>query len=52
MNRMLADIMTRLTTSPVASFRPESEFFAVDKRFADNCRAIRGYFARIINDKK
>ena len=49
---MLEDVMTRITSSPMASFNPESEFFTVDKRFADNCRAVRGYFAKIINDKK
>ena len=52
MNSMFEDFMTRISTSPEASFCPESEFFAIDKRFAENCRSTRAYFSSIIDDKK
>ena len=52
MNSMFEDFMTRISTSPLASFHPESEFFTIDKRFAQNCRSTRAYFSSIIDDKK
>lgn len=52
MNLILSDVLIKLSSSPTASFAPEMEWFAADKRFAENCRALRGYYAGIINDKK
>jgi len=52
MDKMLTDTMARFTTNPFAVAYPEMEVFAIDKRNAENCRQIRGFFGKIINEKK
>ena len=52
MNNLMEDIMKRMTQSPFASMAPETEWLAIDKRDAENCRTIRGYFGKIIDERK
>ena len=52
MNNLAEDVMQRMTQSPFAAISPESEWLAIDKRFAENCRTLRSYFGKIIDERK
>ena len=52
MSRLMDDVMKRITQSPFAAVSPESEWLAIDKHYANNCRTLRGYFGGIIDKIK
>lgn len=52
MSRLMDDVMKRITQSPFAAVSPESEWLAIDKHYANNCRTLRGYFGDIIDKIK
>lgn len=52
MNKLMEDIMMRLTTNPLAANFGESEIMKIDTYYFENCKSLRGYFTDIIENKK
>ena len=55
MDSLFADAMMRVKKNPLIMMNPnffEKEIFSIDKRFAENCRAIRSLIHKIIKERR
>ena len=55
MDNLMGDAMMRVKKNPLIMMNPnyfEKEIFPIDKRFAENCRAIRSLIHKIIKERR